>query len=490
MTAVHASPLSGSWYPKDRRELQDLVSELFEKSAGRTGAVSLAGARAFVAPHAGLIYSGVVAAATYRHALATAADRVIILGFSHRRDFTGVRLPEVDSIRTPVGESRVDRSAVRQLVPHPLFHVDDEELLCDHSVEIQLPVLQHVLPQATIVPVYVGRLTPEQRASAARAIIELLEPGTLLVASTDLTHYGRSFRYQPFPADTWVAERLRELDFELIEAAGSLNPALFLDTLQRHDATLCGYLPVSLLLEVLRQLPGEEIFQQTLDYQTSGEITDDFSHSVSYGAMGYYPASAFHLAAEDQELLLESAVATLGRLQATGERVPIPPRRITPAMGRKAPVFVSLHQRAELRGCIGCRMASKDLASSVPELTLSAALEDRRFHPVTATDEDLEVEIHVLTPMKRIADRSELRLHEHGACLESYGRAGLLLPRVASDHNMTHAGFLEALARKAGLGPDAYESPETRLYVFRDQYFASAVPRDEAAREVNAHRSR
>jgi hypothetical protein len=465
----HVSPYSGSWYPEDPSDLSQLVDTLFEKSEQRTGPYLAPNPAGFVVPHAGLIYSGTVAAAAYRHMRAARTERVVMLGFSHRGSAPGPWIPDVDAYRTPLGEVAVDREAARELLDGGAFHALPEAELCDHSVEIQLPLMQRAIPGASVLPVYAGHLDTAARSAAARQLAKVLGPGTVLAASSDLTHFGRAFGYQPFAADNRASQRLHDLDESVIEAAGSLSPDLFFAALEKTRSTVCGYNPIALLLETMRSLEGDEIFQETLDYQTSGELTGDYRHSVSYGALGYFPARSFHLAPQEQALLLGSARQTLRHYLETGERKPIPPKRIAPGLERKAGAFVTLTSRGDLRGCVGRRAAEDPLWRLAPALTLAAALEDSRFRPVKPGEAGLEVEISVLSPLKWMADTSGFRVNEHGALLEAGLSRGLLLPQVATERNWTARQFLDALARKTGVSEKVYGEASTRLFVFRAQ---------------------
>jgi AmmeMemoRadiSam system protein B/AmmeMemoRadiSam system protein A len=391
-----------------------------------------------------------------------------------------VAIPDIDEFQTPLGDVKVDRAAARELSSGGQFVMVAESTVCDHSIEIQLPLLQKAVPGAQVVPLYVGQLDSEQRYSAARALAQQIRPGDVLLASSDLTHYGRAFGYEPFPADADVGRRLSRLDASAIEAAGSLDPALFLDTLRELDSTVCGYGPIALLLETLGVLAGEDVFQQTLDYQTSADLTGDFKHSVSYASLGYFRADSFYLDAEAQAALLSSARAALEQLRATGERTPMLPDAVDPSLSRRAPAFVSLHQGRELFGCIGMRASDQPLAELIPELTLSAALDDPRFEARASVPEDLDIEISVLTPMKRIRNWASFRIGRDGACLEYGGRTQLLLPQVACRGDYTATLFLEALSRKGGLRPEAYRDSQARLQVFRAQVFGCSADQDDA----------
>ena len=465
MAATHVSPFAGAWYPGRAAELDHLLDRLFIDSAARTGPAVLPDPVAVVVPHAGLAYSGTVAAAAFRHLQAAAPRRVVVLAFLHSGGPGGVIAPDVEAYETPLGRVRVDLSGL----PFPRRGV---ELACDHSLEIQLPLLERAVPDAAVAPLYVGHLGAAARAEAAVQLAAALQPGDILVASTDLTHYGRSFGFQPFPVDEETAGNLHTLDRGVIDAAGSVDPEVFLAELRSGGSTTCGSAPVSLLLETLRRLGGEEIFQEALDYQTSGDITGDYGHSVGYAALGYFRAGSFALDEHDRRALLDSAHATLRRLNDSGSERPQPISDPSGALRRAAPVFVSLHLKGELLGCIGRLGGSDALAHSVPELVLNA-LHDPRFPARARAPEGVEVEISVLTPMKRLRDASGFRVREHGAFLECWGHRGLLLPQVARERGSTAEWFLDALSQKAGLPKAAWRDPAARLSVFRAQVFSS-----------------
>ncbi len=470
-TAVrHTSPLSGRWYPADPAELRRLIEALFADSERRTGAWTAPRAAGFVVPHAGLVYSGGVAAAAWRQAGSLAPERVILLGFSHHGAPRGAWIPDLDAYETPLGETAIDRGAAESLVRTGAFAWSPEPELCDHSVEIQLPLLQVAAPGAAVVPVYVSRLADGERREAARALAKLAGPRTAIVASSDFTHYGRGFSFQPFPVDESTPALLENLDGSVIEAAATLDAAEFLRTLRETGATVCGYDPVSLLLETMALVSeGEEIFQETLDYRTSGDITGDFRQSVSYAALGYFPHRALELDRSDSEKLIESARRTLDHYLRTGERQPIPAEGGSPALERRAAAFVTLHSGGELRGCVGRRGPDEPLSDLIPRLALSAGLEDSRFDPLRPGESGLEVEVSVLSPMKRILSLDRFRVNEHGAYLEAGVDRGLLLPQVATERQWSAGQFLSALLRKAGAPGDAYADPCTRVYVFRAQ---------------------
>jgi len=334
-----------------------------------------------------------------------------------------------------------------------------------------LPFLQMAAPGARIVPLYVGRMTDSEREAAASDLAAAWEPGTVFLASSDFTHYGRNFGFTPFPSDQNAGRRLRELDFSCIEAAGSVDAGLFLETLAETGATVCGADPIALLLDVLSRL-SPDIYQTVLDYQTSGQICGDFRHSVSYAGLAYHPRSAFVLEPLDCESLIESAAGTLEQLRRTGKREAVPARGGSPALEGRRGLFVTLSCGDELLGCIGNCQAREPLAIEAPELALSAALDDPRFEPAAARSGPIDVEISVLTPLRRIRGAGSFQVGKHGGLLRLGAHSGLLLPQVAEGHEWIPGDFLSALARKSMLGPDAWRDPKARLFVFAAQVFS------------------
>jgi hypothetical protein len=466
MQTVHSSPFSGNWYPEQPAELESLLDDTFERSRQRTGPFLFPDGLGYIAPHAGPQYSGTVAAAVYRSLERQKPERIVVLAFPHHGGLRGIAVPDVETISTPLGEVPIDAEFAAG------FARIAESRVCDHSFEIQLPFLQRAVPHARVTPVYVGRTGAEERRAAAQRLAAAWQPGVVFLASSDFTHYGRGFGYVPFPADGAVAFHLRELDFECAEAAGSLDSSLFLETLEERGATVCGSGPISLLLDAMHLLGGDEIYQATLDYQTSGDLTGDYKHSVSYAALGYFRRAAFDLDAADGEALLDSAAETLRRLRRTSAREAVPASGGSAALQARRGCFVSLHQEGELLGCLGNCQGHKPLAEEAADLALAAALEDPRFRPAATVPGPIDLEISVLTPFRRIRSVEQFRLGVHGAYLKLGGHAGLLLPQVAVNHEWTCETFWQALSRKSMLGPRAWRDPKARLSVFEAQVFS------------------
>lgn len=463
MSTVHVSPFSGTWYPAQAVELDRLLDERFEGSRQRTGPFLFPDALGFVVPHAGPEYSGGVAASVYRSLRQQNPERIVLLAFPHHGGLRGAAVPDIPAVSTPLGSVPIDGFLSKR------FPRVAEGLVCDHSFEIQLPFLQKAAPGARLCPLYVGSMNDAERRALAEALAAEWQPGTVLLASSDFTHYGRGFGYVPFPADDRIADRLHDLDAECMEASGSLDAGLFLQSLADTGATMCGSAPIALLLLTLSLICPDGLFQSTLDYQTSGEITGDFHHTVSYAALGYFRRSSFELNPEDREALLVSAELSLQRLRETGRRDPVRARGSLGLESQRG-VFVSLHRGPELLGCMGHCPGRSFLADAVPELALAAALEDPRFRPGDAIAGAFDVEVSVLTPLRRILREGDFQVGRHGGLLRLGLMGGLLLPQVAR-HDWTAETFLEALSRKNGLPLRAHQDPAARIYVFEVQAF-------------------
>lgn len=277
--------VAGSWYPASRSALADLVDRLLDDAAAPEGAPP----RIVVAPHAGFMYSGGVAAHAFRpFAGSGAVRRVILIGPSHYVGFRGARVPEAEAYRTPLGDVPLDREVLAGLLEHPAFEADNRPWAREHSLEAEIPFLQRALGAPFVaVPVLVGGSTsPAQVREIAEGLRGAADASTLVVVSSDFTHFGRAFGYVPFERD--VAEGLRRLDggaIDLITAGDADGFARYCD---ETGATICGRLAI----EVGLRLPPAGARGRRLAYDTSGRMTGDWDHTVSYAAIGLAGAAA------------------------------------------------------------------------------------------------------------------------------------------------------------------------------------------------------
>lgn len=263
--------VAGTWYPADPGELRDLVDGLL----ARAPAPPAERPQALIAPHAGLMYSGGVAAAAFACVRHHRFTRVVLLGPSHHASFRGAVVPEASRWRSPLGDLSLDRHVElpRRTAP----------FLQEHCLEAELPFLQCCLGSAfSVVPILVGPGSDGADLEVvARALEPLLDGETLLVVSSDFTHYGEAFGYTPF--HDALADRIAELDRGALRCIEEGDAAGFDRFVARTGATICGRDAIAVLLRlpVTRRSPA----RRTLAYATSGEMTGSFAHSVSYAAV-------------------------------------------------------------------------------------------------------------------------------------------------------------------------------------------------------------
>lgn len=272
--------VAGTWYPADPGELARLVDGYLQPEAEADGPPGRV--RGLIEPHAGYVYSGAVAGRGFRRLRGATPRRVLLLGPSHYHALPGVALPRAGAYRTPLGEVPVDREVVDRLAERDGFEVTDVPFAPEHSLEAELPFLQRVLgSEWSVVPVLVG---PEATGDRAQRLADDLRPwvgpDVPVIVSSDFTHYGPRFAYVPFRSD--VPARLRELDLGAIRHIEEGDARGFRDYVDRTGATICGRNPVEI---ALRLLGGDDVRGVVIDYDTSGRLTGDWEHSVSYAAV-------------------------------------------------------------------------------------------------------------------------------------------------------------------------------------------------------------
>jgi MEMO1 family protein len=260
MTQIRHAAVAGLFYPEDSRELDRTVRHLLSNASAH--AVFGRTPKALIVPHAGYIYSGPVAASAYARVKASAsrAERVVLLGPCHRVPFRGLAVSSADAFETPFGTVPVDKQAIEAALALPQVRVIDATHADEHSLEVHLPFLQHILGDFTVVPIVVGEASAEE-------VAEVLErlwggPETLIVISSDLSHYLDH-------------ESARQIDGATCRAIESLDPGAI-----GFDAA-CGRVPVAGLLTVARRR-GLDV--TTLDLRNSGDTAGGRRRVVGYGA--------------------------------------------------------------------------------------------------------------------------------------------------------------------------------------------------------------
>jgi AmmeMemoRadiSam system protein B/AmmeMemoRadiSam system protein A len=479
--------VAGSFYTKDPAKLRAEVEQMLEVGP------SAGDARALVVPHASHFFSGAVAGEAFATLDAKGVRRVILLGPSHHRAFSGGALPagSVDSFATPLGEVRLDRAAVESLRKISDFTGPSEAHGPEHCLEVELPFLQVLAPDAMIVPILVGNGTGADVARRmAKALVPLLDEGTVVVVSSDFTHHGENYRWAPF-SEPDLGAKLVHLGEVTAGRLAAIDPAGFTHQVEVSGDTVCGARPSIVLAELLAHAfdGGGEVLEVT----TSGHRTGSWDLSVTYVAVSFRgswtgwsepqparplgqmtpaqgaEAVAFARAVLGSYLLHDGSVAEWYAAADEPE-----------ALRSKAGAFVTLNHRGikagdpgRLRACMGVIEAKQPLSEAVVQAAVWAA-QDPRF-PRLKADEltGLDVEVSVLSPAHPVAGPKAIDVGTHGVILEKGRHRALFLPQVATEQGWDRRTMLDHLAQKAGLPADGWRDG-ARFEVFTAQVFAEA----------------
>jgi AmmeMemoRadiSam system protein B/AmmeMemoRadiSam system protein A len=428
---IRPAAVAGAFYPGERATLASDLEALLRAARARTPSPAPA-PKAIIAPHAGYMYSGAIAASAYAR-LAPAAGRirrVILLGPAHRVPVLGLASPGVAAFETPLGTVAVDQDALAALSGLNQVTVSRHAHALEHSLEVHLPFLQTVLGEFSVVPLVVGRASAEEVAQ----VFEQLWGGeeTLLVVSSDLSHY---------------------LDYARAQAKDRETARIIMNrqpTLDPYQA--CGAAPVNgLLVAALRR----GLVPELLDLRSSGDTAGDRSRVVGYASFAFHLEA--HGASDDPgEVLIPIARSAIGDILGLGFQT----AEHHAFLHEQGACFVTLTRHGNLRGCIGTLQAHRKLLEDVKTNAKAAAFLDPRFEPLTATEfQSTLVEVSLLSPSEPLSFASEeeaiaaLRPGIDGVVLQYGQHRGTFLPQVW-EQLVEPREFLAHLKRKAGLSPD------------------------------------
>lgn len=500
LAGIREPAVAGQFYPGDSSELASYVDAVIAK-------VPRAGFEtepiAFLVPHAGYPYSGEIAARVYKVVAEIKPQIIIFVGTAHRYPLRGASIYPKGSFKTPLGEVKIDSETAKKLIDRDRSLIDVAELAHEkeHSIETQLPFLQRVLPEVSIVPVIIGGATFDVAVQLGSAIAEVarenneLKKKTIVIASTDLSHYPNK-------------ENAKRSDLQILESLKAVHPNQFWIANQKLlasgipnlECVMCGDLAMAAVLQAAEELGANEA--TILKYANSADVSfGDPNRVVGYAAAAFFKRKeiAFDFTKSDLERLTEVEKRDLLKIaRITLEDfagVSATPRSLQVKDSQNlAAVFVTLkkngqlHQTdrsgtasakpatpssSELRGCIGSPEANLRIAEAIQKYTIAAASQDPRFSPVTRSDVgSIDIEISILSPQKKIKSADEIEPGKHGVVLESGTHRGLLLPQVW-EMIPDKTQFLNTLAlEKAGVAEDAWKKPETSLHVFESKNFS------------------
>jgi len=486
---VRQSTLAGSWYPAGKEKLLKMVSQFFDAA----DKVKVDGTvRGLISPHAGYAYSGKAAAAGYSLIKGKPIKRVIILAPSHRMPLRGASIMDVDYYQTPLGDVPLDVDSCRELQKNDLISSKDRVHRQEHSIEIQLPLLQYALEDFKIIPILMGELKSDEFETLANLLKPFVDKNTLVVASSDFIHQGWRFGYTPYKTDQ--RKKIPELDHKAFSYIKNLDQPGFINFVNETGATICGKNPIGVLILLMKNTEAKEI-----DYYTSADLTGDWDNSVSYFSIAFLNSDknssnpekknnpghknekkedkgdmSLELTASEKDTALKLARDTLN-LWVKEKRLPENVEKkyeITDRLKQKRGVFVTLKSHGNLRGCIGYVTGRAPVYRAIMDNAVNASTNDPRFPAVEEEElKGIDIEISVMTPLTEVESIDEIEVGVHGLVMKRGYRSGLLLPQVPVEWNWDRDEFLEHTCRKAGLERECWKNPETTILKFSAQVF-------------------
>jgi AmmeMemoRadiSam system protein B/AmmeMemoRadiSam system protein A len=459
---------AGSFYPATRSALktsiEQLVSQVKPVRVDRPPHTSL---KAIIIPHAGYIYAGLTAAHVSRVLKENRFFRAIVMGSDHRIGFQGCAISDVNAYETPLGSIRIHGDAVRLRQDKNLFRSVPLSDRLEHSVEVVLPYLQYFLLEFEFIPIVTGQgRNLDKRVSAA--LDPFLDRNTLLVASSDLSHF--------LPYKDAVAR-----DRETIEIILNLEA----DKLNNRENAACGKIPILILINMARRYGWKAVL---LHYSNSGDTAGDRSRVVGYGAIAFYGGSSMQHSIDSPQSLDKHQGQTLVRLarQTIAEKLGKSSIKSDPedledaAFQTSRGTFVTLTIDKQLRGCIGNLEPRESILAGIKRNAINAAFHDPRFPPLKPAELDrVDIEVSILTEPYPLEYRdsedllAKLRVHVDGVILRKGSASATFLPQVWAQLPRPEE-FLSHLCMKAGLGADTWRRRHLEILIYQVQYFEEA----------------
>jgi len=472
---IREPAVAGSFYPSDKAELDLMIDEFFEKAElpKLGGNIS-----ALIVSHAGYEYSGQVAAYAYKALIGKKIDTVVLIGNSHQEYFDGISVYESGYFRTPLGDIEVDADFAKKLIDsNPKIKFYEKAHLQEHSLEVQLPFLQKALSAPSgrdwkIVPIILGNQTNTVDI-LIEALKNLIDENTLIIASSDLSHYP-SYKDAQYSDNKVIQAILTGKRENLRKTISDLEK----ENIPNLQTCACGHDAI----EVVMGLFGDKNIK-LLKYANSGDVSvgdppageADKSQVVGYASIVFMDSELSEI---EQKKLLDFARQAVETYVKTGKIIEV--EENNPNLNQHRGAFVTLQKNGELRGCIGIfstqggpASGGEPLYKTVIDMAISAAVHDPRFNPVNKDELDkLEYEVSVLSPLQKVNSYKDVEIGKHGVEIVKNSKKGVFLPQVATENNWDKETFLSILcSQKAGLSADCYKDKNTEIYVFTAQIF-------------------
>ena len=466
LSTVRPPAVAGSFYPSDSVQLTNQLGDFFNIARKPKRFSNVA---AIIVPHAGYVFSGQVAASGYAQLDPDKEySRIFILGPSHYVFLNGASIYNQGYYSTPLGTVEVDTVLANQLIKkNRVFEFDPAAHVKEHCIEVQLPFLQYRMKHPfKIVPVVIGTHSEATCKKIADTLKPYFTSDNLFVISSDFSHYPD---YEgALKADKTTADAIATNSPDSLLKAIKENKS---ENISGLVTSCCGWSAIATLLNLTSKTPG--ITVQHVKYMNSGDTNyGDKSRVVGYHSFAFNRKeqhagdAGFSLTKEDETELLKLARGAIDFWLLNQCFEPVNDSHFSDALKAPCGAFVTLHKKGRLRGCIGRFITNDPLYKVVQQMAVAAAFQDYRFDPVEKTEMgEIDVEISVLTPLKRISNIDEFQLGKQGIYMVKGQSSGTFLPQVATDTGWTKEEFLGHCARdKAGIGRDGWKDAELYTY--------------------------
>ena len=429
---IRLPTVAGRFYPESVPELEAMIKSMVDETAVKEDVLGM------VVPHAGYPYSGPVVGACLSRI--NFKDTFIIMGPNHTGRGKPFSIMSSGKWRTPLGNVEIDVELAKKLVSTSKYLREDEEAQrLEHSIEVQLPFLQYFKKDFKFVPIVMTLSNIEAHRQIGKEIARVIKDtkrAAIVMVSSDMTHYESH-------------ESAKHKDEQAIRAMLDLNEYELANRIERLNITMCGIAPALSLIAAMKEMDGTRT--ELVKYQTSGDTTGDFDSVVGYAGILFMEMSPIvKLARQTVEAYIKE------------KKVIEPPAEVAPEMKEKAGVFVSIHKKGDLRGCIGTfEPTQENVASEIIANAISSSTRDPRFPPVEPDElKDLDYSVDVLTSPQRIDSPEKLDPKRYGVIVESGWRRGLLLPDLEGVDTADQQ--ISISCQKAGIGP----KEKVKLYRF------------------------